>query len=389
MERLAAARALTIAPRITARPAVTADRYSFALGGRDDEPDIRRLLREAVFPGDVRIALEREPDALSGAAIEGDVHQTIVARQAATSGIAAIATRSVRQRFVNGHPAPVGYFSQLRIAAGSRRHRRLLDAGFEYCRRLHEDGAARVYLASVVSDNVTALKLLTRRASSWPRFLPVAALTTLAIPVRHVRVPSAAPRVAQSSEDVREAVACLSRNGARHQFSPIWTPDSFDGAIPGLSNTTLRVAERGGRIVGCAALWDQRACRQVVVRGYSRPLAMSRWVVNATARWSGVPTLPPVGRRLEFGYISQFSVDDDDRDVACALISAVCESARDSGLDYVAIGLPADAPLTAAVRSRFRHRAYRSVLHVAFWPDGEEIVNRLDGRPYLPELATL
>ena len=96
-----------------------------------------------------------------------------------------------------------------------------------------------------------------------------------------------------------------------------------------------------------------------------------------------------MGRRLEFGYVSQLSVDDDDRDVACALISAVCEAARDNGLDYVAMALPSDAPLTAAVRSRFRHRAYRSVLHVAFWPDGEEIVNQLDGRPYLPELATL
>ena len=67
----------------------------------------------------------------------------------------------------------------------------------------------------------------------------------------------------------------------------------------------------------------------------------------------------------------------------------MCESARLKGLDYVAVGLPADAPMTAAVRARFRHRAYQSVLHVAFWPDGEDIVNRLDGRPYLPELGTL
>jgi hypothetical protein len=126
-----------------------------------------------------------------------------------------------------------------------------------------------------------------------------------------------------------------------------------------------------------------------VVRGYCRTLAMSRWLVNATARWTGTPPLPPVGRRLEFGYLSHLAVDDDDRDVACALIGGVCELARARGLDYVAVGLPAEAALTAAVRSRFRHRAYQSLLHVAFWPDGEEIVSRLDGRPYLPELGTL
>jgi hypothetical protein len=389
VERLLAARPLTLAPRMAVSPAATATRYRFAIANREDDREIRRLLRDAIFPGDVRISLEREPDALSGGAIEGDVHQTIVARQRATSAIAAIATRSVRQRFVNGHPEPVGYLSQLRIASDYRRHRRLVDAGFEYCRQLHEDGAARVYLASVVSDNAAALRLLARRAALWPRFLPVATLTTLAIPVHQGCETSFRPRVAQSSDDIREAIACLIRNGSRYQFSPVWGPESFDGSVPGLSGSTLRVVERSGRVVGCAALWDQRACRQVVVRGYCRTLAISRWLVNATARWTGTPALPPVGRRLEFGYLSHLAVDDDDRDVACALIGGVCELARARGLDYVAVGLPAEAALTAAVRSRFRHRAYQSVLHVAFWPDGEEIVNRLDGRPYLPELGTL
>ena len=389
MERLVAARPLTIARPVLASPAATAQRYRFAIARQADEPEIRRLLRDAVFPGDVRITLEREPDALSGLAIEGHVHQTIVARRDTSADVAAMATRSVRQRFVNGESTPVGYLSQLRIAPGYRRHRRLLDAGFEYCHRLHEDGVTRIYLASVVSDNGAALKLLARRSSSWPRFEPVATLTTLAIPVRHVRRTSVIPRVAESSEDVKEAIACLSRNGRRHQFSPDWVPDAFDGSVPGLSRSALRLAERRGRIVGCAALWDQRAWRQVVVRGYSRALAMSRWLVNVTTRWTGVPSLPPAGSRLEFAYASHLAVDDDDCDIASALIAAVCESARARGLDYVAIGLPTDAPLTAALQSRFRHRAYQSVLHVAFWADGEEIANRLDSRPYLPELGTL
>ena len=391
MERLAAARALTT-PRIAVRISAPATGYSFALAGRDDDPGIRRLLRDAEFPGDVRIAFEREPDALTAGALEGGVHQTIVARQGTTSNIVAIATRSVRRRFVNGEGHPVGYLSQLRIAPGYRRHRRLLDAGFDYCRRLHQDDVVRVYLASVVADNAAALKLLSRQAPGWPRFQPVATLTTLAIPVRHARLPAAAPapRVTHSNEDVQRAIGCLLRNGPRFQFSPVWGSRCVRRKYtPGLSRTAVRIVERNGHVVGCAALWDQRAFRQVVVRGYSRRLAMSRWLVNAAARWTGMPTLPPTGSRLEFGYVSHLAVDDDDPDVACALIAAVGASARLKGLDYVAVGLPADAPMTTAVRTRFCHRAYQSVLHVAFWPDGEKIVNRLDGRPYLPELGTL
>ena len=184
MERLVAARALAPAVGAAPQPRSAANRYTYALARSEDDEDVRRLLRETEFPGAIRLAFERGAGATSSA-LEGDVHQTIVARQMATSHIAAIATRSVRQRFVNGEAQAVGYLSQLRIAAPYRRHRRLLDAGFDYCHRLHNNGDARVYLASVVADNVAALKLLSRLGPAWPRFTATAQLMTLAIPVRH------------------------------------------------------------------------------------------------------------------------------------------------------------------------------------------------------------
>ena len=69
--------------------------------------------------------------------------------------------------------------------------------------------------------------------------------------------------------------------------------------------------------------------------------------------------------------------------VACALIDAVCQLARSRGLEYVVIGLPSNDGLTNAVRAAFKHRAYDSVLHVAYWPDGEDsqqhsITERID-----------
>ena len=318
VERLAAARALTT-PRIAVRASAPATGYSFALAGRDDDSGIRRLLRDAEFPGDVRIAFEREPDASERWCPEGGVHQTIVARQGTASDITAIATRSVRQRFVNGEEHPVGYLSQLRIAPGYRRHRRLLDAGFDYCRRLHQDDAARVYLASVVADNAAALKLLSRQAPGWPRFRPVATLTTLAIPVRHGRLPAACAESAHSNEDVQRAIGCLLRNGPRLQFSPVWTPMRSTEPLPVFRTTSF---------VSPSATGTSLAVRR---SGISEPFVRSSSAVTAAAgdvemvgqcdsTMDRMPTLPPIGRRLEFGYVSHLAVDDDDPDVACALI---------------------------------------------------------------------
>jgi hypothetical protein len=360
-----------------------------------------------VFPGVVKLSFEREPDHPIRSvnheprttnhepritAVEGDVHQTIVARVRDTARIAAVASRSVRSRFVNGEPAPVGYLGELRIDP-TRRWRRLLDEGFEFCRQLHASGDARLYLASVVSDHHAALRLLARRwSASWPRFEPVGRLLTLAIPVRRAPNPAPLPdtRIVPANDGETERVmTCLRRNNARYQLAPDWRTGELTGATPGLALSNFAAAERDGRIVGCAALWDQRAFRQVTVRGYTPLLATFRLLVNVVAPWTGAPSLPPVNTHLELGYVSHLAVDDDDPRVACALISAVCGAARIRGLEYVAIGLPAESPLTSDVRRRFRHRAYESVLHVAFWPDGERLAGALDGRLYLPELGTL
>jgi N-acetylglutamate synthase-like GNAT family acetyltransferase len=392
VEGPAAARALAERDTATAveTSRVSSRSYCIRTAVRSDDEEIRSLLRDTVFPGAIRISLEREPDSLEAGAIEGAVHQTIVLRDGRTGQLAAIASRAVRPRFVNGAPLPVGYLGQLRVAPRYRRRRGLLDAGFDFCRQLHQKGNARAYLASVVVDNHAALALLNRRRPGWPRFEQVARLTTFTIPVRRAPTLASSATVVRMSESaVEDVVECLQRNNARYQFAPVWTARDLTVATPGLSPAAFRVAERSGRVVGCAALWDQRAVRQVVVRGYDPWLDMLRPVVNATARWTGAPRLPQVNTRLALGYISHLAVDDDDSHVACALIAAVCQLARSRGLEYVDIGLPSNDALTHAVRAAFSHRAYDSVLHLAYWPDGERLAATLDQRTYRPELATL
>lgn len=47
-----------------------------------DDAELRRLLRDNPMPGAFRLALTREPSFFQAAALEGDVHQTVVARTA-------------------------------------------------------------------------------------------------------------------------------------------------------------------------------------------------------------------------------------------------------------------------------------------------------------------
>jgi hypothetical protein len=325
------------------------------------------------------------------ASIAGDPHQTLVARDCATGRLAGLAARSVRTMFVNGRATRVGYLGQLRVARGCRSLRTLIDEGFAFCRALHAQGDASAYLTSLVSDNDAARRLLVeRRSATAPRFTPIDGLTTCAIPVRQRRRQDDRVRTCPGTPDlVNEIAACLQRNLRRYQFAPCWESEELTSRLPGLSPTDFGVAVDAQRVVGCAALWDQRAFKQVVVRGYSPALRRARPFVNLAGRWLGTPHLPAIGEQLQFGYLSHVAVDDDRVDILGALMAAQIGRARRAGLDYVIAAFPDRHPFQRAVRRTWRHRAYASVLYAACWSDGETFVRSLDGRAAQPEVAIL
>jgi hypothetical protein len=391
VDRPAVARTLTaIAPAAPPpRSRREYGRFLIAAATEEDDAEIRRMLRETAFPGHVSLSFEREPDSLA-VQVEGDVHDVIVARERASGRVGAVASRSSRLRFVNGIPTRVGYLGQLRIASGISRLRELLGEGFRFCRSLHERDAAVIYLASVISDNVSARRLLERGLPDSPRFTPVGDLATMAIPARggYSRRSSQLEIVSPYSFDPHELAAVLARNNRRYQFAPCWTADELLSR-PGLGPADFLVAVRRGSIVGCAALWDQRAFKQVIVRGYSRPLARWRPLINTIGPLFGIPALPAKGSELAFAYLSHVAADDDDPDVVISLVAAGRRAARSRGLDYITLGVSTASPVYVSVCRTFPHRSYSSVLYAACWPGGEPVIKALDGRPSHPEMAIL
>ena len=385
MARTAAARALRMTGSSPAR------RFDVGLACTADDERVRRLLREHALPGDVALTFEREPDSAIAAAIEGDVHQTIVARGRNAGEIAGIASRAERDVFLNGRPARLGYLGQLRADLRGHRVAALLDDGFAFCRTLHERGNVQGYLTAIVEDNHAARRLLCGlRSCSAPRFFRAGGLVTMALPRARgprFRVSTGIEVRRGSVELLPDIVSCLDRNGRRYQFTPRWTIEDLLSAkrTPGLEPGDFLVAIAGGRVAGCAAIWDQRAFKQVVVRGYSRRLATWRRLVNLAGPWVGVPALPAVGRPLEFVYLSHVAVDDDQPDVAAALISEA-RHRLPADVNYIITAFADGSPMLAAAG---RHRTYRSELYLACWADGQHLVESIDARLPHPEVAIL
>jgi hypothetical protein len=353
--------------------------------GPADEPALRRLLRETPLPGAVALSLEREPDWHRAAAVEGDRHAVLVARRAGE--VVGVAARAVRTGFVDGAPARVGYLGQLRLAPGARGDLALLREGFARLAADRRPGELPFDLTSIVADNVRARRLLEAGRAGLPVYAPLATLETLALapggraPRRVATPPAGAwPEVA----------AFVRREAARFQLAPAvdaaWL--ASPARCPGLAPADWLVVEDGRGLAAAGALWDQRAVRQVVVRGYAPALRLLRPLLAAVGPALGLPRLPPPGAPLATAYLAFAHARGDDPAAFGALLDAARAGAARRGLDAVVLGLAADHPLLAEATRR-RHRGYRSILYAVHGAEGAAAVAALGRRVLAPEVATL
>jgi hypothetical protein len=372
---------------------VSAPSVEVELATREDEPELRRLLRENPMQGNVRLSLEREPDAFVAASAEGHPHHVVVARDPAKTGLVGMGHRAVMDVFLNGAPARVGYLSQLRVDGAYRGRRRLLARGYALLASGRAPGEEPFDLTSILADNAPALRLLGAGVPGLPRYRLLARFTTVVIPTssrrsrrRFVPVETARP------EHLLEIARCLERNAKRFQLARRWSaPDLISpDRCPGLRVEDFRLAFGGdGRLLGAAALWDQSAFKQVVVRGYSPALARWRPWINRGASLVGAPRLPEAGTIVRQAFLSHVAVDGDDPGVFEGLLQGILDDARQAGLSYLVAGFAEGHTLLAVARRRSWAREQASLLHVVHAEDGASAASRLDDRVPHAEVALL
>jgi hypothetical protein len=375
---------------------LASDQIEVGLATAADDDDMRRLLRELPSNGALQIAFQREPSVWEAAKIEGDRHCTVVARAKDNDRLVGMVSRSVRQVWLNGRPARLGYVSQFRVELGYRLRVRKIAQGWRHLTESHRADELAYDLASMFADNAAARRFMAKGFQGFPNFEELESLTTLVLSTRQWRAPQppAGVIVAPADESrLEEIVDCLNRNGRRYQFAPVWTAADLNDSqrCRGLRPGDFQVAISGGRVVGCLAIWDQRGFRQLVLNGYSRALALVRPLVNLAAPILGTLRLPRAGEAFKYAFLSHVAVDDDDPQMLAALVGAARATARRRGLEVLLLGLASRNPMLPYLRKTFRSRQITSVLYAARPPQQRRFdpVEKPDGRIPHVEIAVL
>jgi hypothetical protein len=359
-------------------PRVDVAGYRVELAAPSDDPGIRALLREPMGGG-IRISLEREPDARLAGGVEGERHLTMVARDR-SGHMAAMGSRSVRTVWLDGAPARVGYLGQLRRRPeASRAAGPLLRAGFQVLGATRRPDELPFDLTSIASENVAARRLLERGVRGIPRYLPLAEVVTCLLPggagSPGRRGSSPGPRV-RPLTGFPEVAHFLGRVLSRHPLAPVWTEEVLTSPTRsrGLSAGDFLVAEgAGGEILGCAALWDQRAFKQSRVQGYPPVLGVLRPLLNPFRTLAGLPGLPPPGAVLSMAFLSHLAVEGDDPETFLALVQSARLAARARGIHWLATGFVRGHPLLGVLEGAVPLRTYETVLYALPWDPGTSL----------------
>jgi hypothetical protein len=356
-----------------------------------DNEELLRLMAEVPMPGSVRVAYCRDPNFFDALRVEGRTSQVIVGRDARSGRLAGMGSRSIKPMYVNGVPTNVGYLSSLRVVEEYRRTPNLA-RGYEKLRELHEDGAARIYLSTILSGNRLAQRLTTARGR-LPAYHDIGEFRSLAISLRQRIRATTNGRLEirpAAGDDAPALAALLNAEGRHRQFFPAYSEDDFfchDGLLAGLAPEDVLIAFSAGRPVGLVAGWDQKTFRRSVVTGYAPWLRGVRLLYNLYSCAAGLPALPPVSAVLNYCYLALVCICGDDREVFAALLERLARSKRES-CSFLMAGMHERDPLLP-VLTRLRHWVYPSRLYVVCWADGEPFFARLDNRPPYLELGSL
>lgn len=343
---------------------------TFAIAGRGDDVDLRRLLRDNATGGWIRLALAREPDAFAAASAMGRHHGYIIARHRLTHEPVGMCEWSARELFVDGNACLLAYLGSLRIAPRYRHRLRVLRGGFEAVRRLlHHQHATSYALTAIGAENHDALRLFGANLPGMPTYRRLEQFSTFALRPRRGPLRG---RVERAGPDDLSAIAvCLARSYRQYQFAPVWRArDLADPKrCPGLRPEDFLIVRRGPGIAACVALWDQSAFKQTIVSGYSSRVGWARPLINLAALLTGMPRLPAAGEPLRQVYLSHLAVDGNEAELFCLLIDAALVEAHRRRLTLALVGLATRHPLADLVRRRYRPHEYRTVLHLVHWAD--------------------
>jgi hypothetical protein len=326
----------------------------FRLANAEDKPAIIHLLATNPMKSWIRLAtIPQDSTDLRGYVLAEDLSNH--------SSLIGLYHLNPQKLYLNGLATEVIYIGKLRVDPGYRNKIRILRSGFQsISQMILEIDKNKPWFTSIAAENSLARRILESGVPGLPTYQHQGNLLTVAISTTRGKN-RALTRPAEIG-DIEKLSSFLSNQLACYQFAPVTSREWFHSLPPGLALKDFRILEQQQKIVGCAAIWDQRKHSEIVVEGYAAPLNWLRGLYNFGARLFRTPRLPAAGQSLNQVILSFLAFQPDKSDMFNPFIQEMLYLAHQRNADLVLTGLHESNPHLPVIKRRFRPRIYRSVI---------------------------
>lgn len=355
---------------------------------KDNDREILSFLKRQRMQGKIQLFLDRTPSFFDSLDVEGQKVKVMSLRHPDSNQLMCLGCMAEKNYWINGRQQEekVGYLSSLRIDPQFQ-SMGLLSKASQFLQAEHEaNHPDRIYLSTILEENVLAKKILTAPRPGVPNYEDLGLLITGFFPVAKKiwtnRLQESDGRLTvrkANTTDLPQLAAYWKMESVKRQLVPIYTETDFlseTGILRGLNVEDILLAFRDQNIVGCLALWDQSAYRRWVINSYAPSIKLTKGIFNFVAPFLNRPKLPKENEPFQYRIVSLISIQNDDLNVFESLLHELWKTQVENDL-VISIGFHERDPLFKIIRPKIKQKLL-SRLYLTHWPDDRSLAKKFD-----------
>jgi hypothetical protein len=320
-----------------------------------------RALCQLPVSGNISLALEREPDYYTGAAIQCNEPEVYICLQKPDHRVYGVFNLGLRKVYYQEDEVFIRYLCDLRIhpdVQGSS----LLFRIIRFADGLNLTPNGLPAQTIVFGDNRRMLDMIVRsRVSKSKNRLPgyhyAGNYVSHLIGFHQPYSVSDAYKIRCATEsDVPAMQEFVDIEGRKINYFPVYKMDKLNSKYYyGIHISNYFLAFIDNRLVGICGIWDQSSFKQTRITGYSTMFSIVKPVYNLYKKLLGGNTLPIAGSIVKYLNLHTVLVEGRSPDIFKSLVQEVLTRYQSATYDYLLCGLDDSDPLTTALKS-FKQR---------------------------------
>jgi hypothetical protein len=333
-----------VTPEVTPRLATPADNRSCL-----------ELFSAVPMRGELVLSTQREPDFFALYAMQRVEPFTWVGDDG-EGGLVGMATALIRDGWLDGAPARVGYLGDLRIRFDrARTFGRFFGDFFDV---LCERTGCSQYYTAILTSNRAAMNALTKRKAkrvNQPYYQRLHAFDAVSVQLTRPRSPSSAVRVrSATTADLPRLVEVLAAEHRQRPFGYRYDLGELEHRLarwPGFTlEDTLLAEDADGGLLGLTTLWDPSPVKRYRVHAYEGSMKWVKRGFNLAASLARWPKLPEPGGEFRYAYLSNLWVKDQSPATFRALLEHAYARLQPKGFHFFTFELDENDSLAPALR---------------------------------------